>query len=339
MPKKDQTIVGDRGASLSGGQKARIGLARVAYSQNDIVFLDDPLAAVDARVSRILFRDCIQEFMKNRMRILVTHQHHLLQSMDCIIVLKDGKMCHFGKYTDLVDAGLDLEKLCDECREEPETSAPKVNEESIVSDIDAMSVELRNSQLDSMLEEEPSSSVEDQEPSDIESVRIQSSNSRKYIPSKELLTSLESTKILLSKHDSMLSARKSSFESQDLGELDADKEGVVEGMQQGNVTFRTYWNYWNFGTPAWALILGMMLFLSMNLLHLLMQLWTAEWANYNDMLVDNRTTPVDIPPFVSQQTSLLIYFGYLLAVMVTGTLRYIVFFKVCSIATHSIVRL
>ena len=51
----DRTIVGERGAGLSGGQKARIGLARAVYRDADIVLLDDPLSAVDTKVSQHLF--------------------------------------------------------------------------------------------------------------------------------------------------------------------------------------------------------------------------------------------------------------------------------------------
>ena len=55
MPDGDQTVVGERGVMLSGGQKARICLARAAYRDADIVLLDDPLSAVDNHVSKALF--------------------------------------------------------------------------------------------------------------------------------------------------------------------------------------------------------------------------------------------------------------------------------------------
>ena len=55
MPDGDMTLVGERGVSLSGGQKARISLARAVYFNADIYLLDDPLSAVDAAVSRHLF--------------------------------------------------------------------------------------------------------------------------------------------------------------------------------------------------------------------------------------------------------------------------------------------
>ena len=51
----DETIVGERGLTLSGGQKARISLGRALYSDSDIYLLDDPLSAVDAKVGRKIY--------------------------------------------------------------------------------------------------------------------------------------------------------------------------------------------------------------------------------------------------------------------------------------------
>ena len=51
----DQTLVGERGVTLSGGQKARVNLARAVYHEADIYLLDDPLSAVDTAVARHLF--------------------------------------------------------------------------------------------------------------------------------------------------------------------------------------------------------------------------------------------------------------------------------------------
>jgi len=55
LPAGDETELGERGVNLSGGQKARVALARAAYSGADVMLLDDPLSAVDPRVGRILF--------------------------------------------------------------------------------------------------------------------------------------------------------------------------------------------------------------------------------------------------------------------------------------------
>ncbi len=55
MEHGDQTLIGERGVTLSGGQKARVNLARAVYSQADIYLLDDPLSAVDTKVAKQLF--------------------------------------------------------------------------------------------------------------------------------------------------------------------------------------------------------------------------------------------------------------------------------------------
>ncbi|KAF7296041.1 p-loop containing nucleoside triphosphate hydrolase protein [Mycena kentingensis (nom. inval.)] len=70
----DQTLVGERGVSLSGGQKARITLARCVYSAAQIVLLDDPLAALDVRTATSIVDKCLAgDLMQGRTVLLVTH--------------------------------------------------------------------------------------------------------------------------------------------------------------------------------------------------------------------------------------------------------------------------
>ncbi len=88
LPLGDQTAVGEKGTSLSGGQKARINLARCLYVDADIYLLDDPLSAVDTHVGRHLFDQTINGFLRDKIRILVTHQLQYLESVDQILVLK-----------------------------------------------------------------------------------------------------------------------------------------------------------------------------------------------------------------------------------------------------------
>lgn len=87
FPNGDLTIVGDRGASLSGGQKSRINLARAVYRQRNIYLLDDPLSAVDVQVAKHIYQECIEKFLQDKCRILVTHHMHHLRTSDFIIVL------------------------------------------------------------------------------------------------------------------------------------------------------------------------------------------------------------------------------------------------------------
>eukprot|EP01147_Barroeca_monosierra_P004350 gene4350-6642_t len=86
----DNTEVGERGVTLSGGQKARLALARAAYRDADIYLLDDPLSAVDAHVGKHLFDKCICGILSNKTRILVTHQLQHLHRVDTLVLLDHG---------------------------------------------------------------------------------------------------------------------------------------------------------------------------------------------------------------------------------------------------------
>ncbi|XP_058802493.1 ATP-binding cassette sub-family C member 4-like isoform X2 [Phymastichus coffea] len=96
----DKTFVGEKGSLLSGGQQARVNLARAVYRDADIYLLDDPLSAVDTRVAKYLFEDCINGYLKNKTRILVTHQVQFLKNAENIIYLDEGKVEFQGNYND-----------------------------------------------------------------------------------------------------------------------------------------------------------------------------------------------------------------------------------------------
>ncbi|CAK6978679.1 ATP-binding cassette sub-family C member 4-like isoform X1 [Scomber scombrus] len=129
LPDGDVTVIGDRGATLSGGQKARVNLARAVYQDADIYLLDDPLSAVDAEVGRHLFEQCICGLLKNKPRILVTHQLQYLNAADQIVVLKEGHMVAKGTYTELQQSGVDFTSLL-KTEEEEEQPPPEVHARS-----------------------------------------------------------------------------------------------------------------------------------------------------------------------------------------------------------------
>ena len=101
----DLTEIGQRGVTLSGGQKARVGLARAVYSDADIYLLDDPLSAVDTKVGRRLFEGCILHHLAGRVRLLATHQLQYLKDVDIVVVMKNGSITHQGVYDALLDQG------------------------------------------------------------------------------------------------------------------------------------------------------------------------------------------------------------------------------------------
>uniref|UniRef100_A0A8C9R4B6 Multidrug resistance-associated protein 4 n=1 Tax=Scleropages formosus TaxID=113540 RepID=A0A8C9R4B6_SCLFO len=122
LPDGDLTVIGDRGATLSGGQKARVNLARAVYQDADIYLLDDPLSAVDAEVGRHLFEQCICGLLRKKPRILVTHQLQYLKAAHQILVLKEGQAVAQGTYTELQRSGLDFTLLL---KKEEEDEAPE----------------------------------------------------------------------------------------------------------------------------------------------------------------------------------------------------------------------
>ncbi|GBP56375.1 Probable multidrug resistance-associated protein lethal(2)03659 [Eumeta japonica] len=125
FPHGDQTLVGERGASLSGGQRARINLARAVYRQADIYLLDDPLSAVDAHVGRQLFDECINGHLRHATRVLVTHQLHYLKAADHIVVMNNGVVEVTGTYDELQTSGKDFAKLLSSLQDENEDKLEK----------------------------------------------------------------------------------------------------------------------------------------------------------------------------------------------------------------------
>lgn len=118
----DLTVIGDRGATLSGGQKARVNLARAVYQDADIYLLDDPLSAVDAEVGKHLFQLCICQTLHEKITILVTHQLQYLKAASHILILKDGEMVQKGTYTEFLKSGVDFGSLLKKENEEAEPS-------------------------------------------------------------------------------------------------------------------------------------------------------------------------------------------------------------------------
>eukprot|EP00871_Galdieria_phlegrea_P001718 jgi/Galph1/2547/GphlegSOOS_G1226.1 len=116
LPAGDRTEIGEKGINLSGGQKARIALARACYRDSDVYLLDDPLSAVDTHVAKQLFDYAIDgPLLKGKTRILVTHHIDFLARMmnvyehssraDNIFVIQDGRLVDQGSFHELVSRG------------------------------------------------------------------------------------------------------------------------------------------------------------------------------------------------------------------------------------------
>lgn len=104
----DMSLVGEKGYTLSGGQRARISLARAIYNYADIYLLDDPLSAVDPKVAKQIFEECICSFLKGKTIVLVTHQLQFIRKADTVVIIENGLIKSQGNYNQLINQGIDF---------------------------------------------------------------------------------------------------------------------------------------------------------------------------------------------------------------------------------------
>ncbi|XP_053191606.1 ATP-binding cassette sub-family C member 10 isoform X2 [Scomber japonicus] len=102
LPNGDRTKVGENGVTLSGGQKARVALARAVYMDKDIYLLDDPLAAVDSDVAEHLMQKCIVELLRGKTRVLCTHRVEFVDKADSVILMENGTIVKMGSPAEIL---------------------------------------------------------------------------------------------------------------------------------------------------------------------------------------------------------------------------------------------
>ncbi|KAG9234185.1 ABC multidrug transporter-like protein [Amylocarpus encephaloides] len=102
LPQGDNTEIGERGITVSGGQKQRLNIARAIYFDADLILMDDPLSAVDAHVGRHIFDNAILGLLKDKARILATHQLWVLNRCDRIIWMEDGHIQAIDTFDNLM---------------------------------------------------------------------------------------------------------------------------------------------------------------------------------------------------------------------------------------------
>ena len=122
MPQGIDTMLGDRGINLSGGQKTRIAIARAFYSQRDIYLLDDPISALDVHVGKIVMEEGILQYLKGKTRVVATHALAYLPYFDYIYVMEEGRVVERGTYAEISKSQvyLDYKKTLEEQEKEDE---------------------------------------------------------------------------------------------------------------------------------------------------------------------------------------------------------------------------
>lgn len=111
LPAGDRTEIGERGITVSGGQKQRLNISRAIYFNADIILMDDPLSAVDAHVGRHIMDEAICGILKDKCRILATHQLHVLNRCDRIIWMDEGRIQAIDTFDNLMNDHVGFQKL------------------------------------------------------------------------------------------------------------------------------------------------------------------------------------------------------------------------------------
>ncbi|XP_015778089.1 PREDICTED: multidrug resistance-associated protein 4-like [Acropora digitifera] len=105
FPNSDFSFVGEHGVALSGGQRARVSLARAVYANADVYLLDDPLSAVDAKVGDHIFRQCVCKLLRDKIVLLGSYAEMNMKAADQVVVLNKGCIQGIGGFEELKAKG------------------------------------------------------------------------------------------------------------------------------------------------------------------------------------------------------------------------------------------
>ena len=132
LPNGDMTEIGERGITVSGGQKQRLNIARAIYFHSDLVLMDDPLSAVDAHVGRHIFDNAICGLLKDKCRVLATHQLHVLSRCDRVIWMEEGRIRTIDTFSNLMNNDEGFQKMmASTAQEEKLEKEAEINEDEI----------------------------------------------------------------------------------------------------------------------------------------------------------------------------------------------------------------
>lgn len=101
FPEKYQTLIGERGLNLSGGEKQRIALARAFLKSAPILLLDEPTSALDPD-SEVLIKKALKNLIQNKTALIIAHRLSTLEFADQIIVIENGQILEQGSHSELM---------------------------------------------------------------------------------------------------------------------------------------------------------------------------------------------------------------------------------------------
>lgn len=155
LPHGDATEIGERGITVSGGQKQRMNIARAIYFNADIIIMDDPLSAVDAHVGRHIMDNAICGLLKNKCRILATHQLHVLSRCDRIIWVDQGQVKAVDTFDNLMAQNADfVQVMSTTAKEEEKEEEDEANEDEVEGEVKATKKQKRSKKQAALMQQE-----------------------------------------------------------------------------------------------------------------------------------------------------------------------------------------
>lgn len=303
LPDGDQTLVGERGSTLSGGQKARVNLARALFYDADIYLLDDPLSAVDAAVAKYIFDECFKTFLKRKTVLLVTHQVQFSTPAQKVLLLYDSPEYTYGPATRV------LYKLFKQYNLDPKAAVPSAENPSEERKVVPVPVN-----------EDPTKQQADDRPiGEIETgslTNMQSLNSDDLL---QALTSLDDANQINNsvrsndaeqdqKLQTMTSAQKISESARTLKNIVAKQQQNVpmrsptfrllaetsvasEATNDSPADHNTYWYYAKQAAPIWLLIVFLLSNILTQFLFNGTDFFLSEWSSAEELKSINKTLP------------------------------------------------
>lgn len=292
-------------------------MARAMYHEAGVYLLDDPLSAVDAHVAKHIFNKCIQKYLREKARILVTHQLQYLPYADRILILKEGRAFAYGTYDELVEKGIDFNNFITK-KETPKTSAATAKKEAATK-----------------LER----AVYSRSQSMLSTVSTEESISEALCDDQEI----------------MLGEQEQADGGKTEPEMsDKKKAMMLETKASGSVTTGIYWEYIR---ASRSIGLGIIAFISMIASQLCFQIsdvWITDWMDQYQDKGDNTAANATVEMFANNSTAdivnnidggstnwfVAIYSALIVGMFVMSIIRTMSFFLICmrsSINIHNII--
>ena len=340
FPEGDKTFVGEKGYTLSGGQKARVSLARAIYADSDVYLLDDPLSAVDPQVANHIFEKCIREFLKKKTVILVTHQLQFIEKADKIVVLQNGQCVIKGTYDQIKKSAVDILAFLENEQNALKQAAEETDDENTFSS-DGSKTPNRVVSRKTSISNNYNIKRSQHRESFVSTRRkssVSSYKSKKVLPSAETKPKLDQQCSV----DEMEHTIDS--DSDDLNNEFENEDTRAESRSVGSVKSRVYWDFIRAGASVPFVIFILFATIFPQVIYHYTDLWLASWTrdyetpDFERLNISSFNHTPKMATFESEKGNVLTYSGLIIVLFAAAFIRVICIYLLClrcSIHLHN----